>query len=74
MLTNNSLTWWEKYRETTTFTKYQQQLMGLLNNRKDLAQKMINLKKIKYPGKAETWYLSKIIDEIQQNDLIDNAS
>lgn len=74
MSIKNSRTWWESYREAVSITKHHQQLLALLNNRQDLAQNFINLKKIKYPNMTELWYLTKIIDELQQDIFIENVS
>ena len=74
MSNNNSSTWWEIYREAVNVTKHYHQLVALVNNRKDIAQQMVNSEKRKYPGKTESWYLTKIIKELQQDNLIDIVS
>jgi len=74
MSTKNSRTWWESYRETVSITKHHQQLLALLNNRQDLVQNFIYLEKIRHPNQTELWYLIKIIDEIQQDNLIRDVS
>lgn len=70
-MTNNiSNTWWESYRETVKVTKLYRQLVLLVDNCEDVAQSIISLEQKKYPGKAESWYLNKIIDELQQQSLV----
>ena len=73
MSNNNSSTWWEKYREAVNVTKHYRQLAALVNNRKDVAQRMISLEKKKYPGHTETWYLTRIINELQPKLPQDNC-
>ncbi len=70
MTTNISNTWWESYRETVEATKRYRQLVSLVDDREDVAQSMICLEKNKYPGKAESWYLNKLIDELKQKGLV----
>ena len=70
MTTNISNTWWESYREAVKVTKRYRQLVSLVDNREDVAQSMISLEKSKYPDKAESWYLNKIIDELKQQSLV----
>ena len=50
MSNNSSSTWWEKYREAVNVTKHYHLLITLVNNRKDIAQNMIDREKEKHPG------------------------
>ena len=70
MSINNSSSWWEIYREAVNVTKHYNQLTTLVNDRRDIAQQMVDLEKRKYPGKTESWYLMKIIKELQQENLM----
>ena len=74
MSINNSRTWWESYREAVSITNHHNQLVDLLNGRNDLAQKLLFMKKNKYPGHEENWYLTRLIDELQHSNLIDQVS
>ena len=73
MSTNNS-TWWEKYRETVNAAKYYRQLICLVGNSQDIAQRMIRLEKNKNPGKSESWYLMQLIIKLQRNSLVNSKS
>ena len=65
MTTNISNSWWESYREAVKSSKCYCELISLVNNRQDIAQRMIDLEKAKNPGKAESWYISKIICDLR---------
>ena len=70
MTTKISNTWWESYREAKKISGRYRQLVSLVDNCEEVAQSMINLEKNKYPDKAESWYLNKIIDELEQQNLV----
>lgn len=70
MTTNISNTWWESYRETLRVTKLYRELLSLVDNSEDVAQSIIDLEKRKYPGKTQSWYLNKIIDDLKQQNLV----
>ena len=70
MATKISNTWWESYREVVQVSERYRQLVRLVDNCEEVAQSMINLEKNKNPGKAESWYLNKIIDELKQQSLV----
>ena len=65
-----SNTWWESYRQTVEFTRSYRKLVRLVDDQEDVAQSMISLEKNKYPGKAEIWYLHKLIDELKHKCLV----
>ena len=74
MSINNSRTWWESYHEAVSITNHHRQLVKLLDGQNDLAQRLLIMKKNKYPGHEESWYLINLIDEIQHDNLIDQVS
>jgi hypothetical protein len=65
MTANISNSWWESYRQVAKSSKWHRELISLVNNRQDIAQKMIDVEKAKHPGKSESWYISKIICDLR---------
>ena len=63
MTTEVSNTWWDSYRQTVKVTKLFRKLVSLVDNREDVAQKMLRSAKDRDPGKSEIWYLNKLIQE-----------
>lgn len=70
MATCNSNSWWDNYRETIKITKYFRELVSLVDDREDVARNMIKVIQSRYPGKAELWYLRKLVDEQKTKGLI----
>ena len=65
--------WWQEYRKNV-YTPRQKhrsnqlhhELTILLHDRADTAQRLVNLEKMKHPGQPESWYLDKVIYDLQR--------
>ena len=73
METNILNKWWQGYRQSVYETSQRHrsnelhhELMSLLHNRTDTAQRLVNLEKIKHPGQSESWYLDKVIYDLRR--------
>jgi len=64
MSTNIFHQWWQGYREANNIEKLQRELMSVLHDRSDLAERLVNQEKIKHPGQTESWYLDKVVYEL----------
>ena len=66
MTTNIWNKWWQGYRESERSNQLQHELTSLLHNRLDTAQRLIDLQKAKHPGQLESWYLDKVIYDLER--------
>ena len=64
-----SNSWWDSYRKTVKATKRFRELVRLVGNKEDIAKKMLDRIKRKYPGKEDIWYLNKLIAELKENSM-----
>lgn len=60
-----SSSWWQQYREAMRRSRLYQELLILLHDRQDTAQRLINLEKSKHPGRLESWYLNRVIYDLR---------
>jgi hypothetical protein len=67
MTINISSSWWQKYHEVIHCSRLHHELLILVHDRQDTAQRLINLEKIKYPGQSESWYLDKVIYNLRRS-------
>ena len=58
--------WWQGYRESNRSNQLQHELMTLLHDRSDTAQRLVNLEKVKHPDQLESWYLDKVIYDLKR--------
>lgn len=58
--------WWQKHRENERSKRLQRELMRLLHNRSDIAQQSIARQKREHPGQPESWYLDKVIYDLER--------
>ncbi len=66
-MTNNILNkWWQEYREADRSSKLHHELMTLVHDRPDTAQRLVDLEKIKHPGQSESWYLDKVVYDLRR--------
>lgn len=66
MTTNIWNKWWQEYRESDRSNKLHHKLMLLLHGRADTAQQLVNLEKVKHPGQLGSWYLDKVIYNLER--------
>ena len=66
MDTNISNSWWDNYRKTVKATKRFRELVNLVGNSEETAQKMLKSTKKKYPGKEDIWCLNKLVAEMKE--------
>ena len=70
MDTNVSNSWWDNYRKTVTVTRRFRELVSLANNSEDAARNALDSLKKECPGKAEIWYLNKLISELKEGNMM----
>lgn len=59
--------WWQQYREATHSNRLYRELLTLVRGQCDIAERLINLEKIKHPGQSESWYLDKVIYDLRRS-------
>ena len=55
-----------KANQRHRFNQLHKELMTLLHDRSDTAQRLVNLQKVKHPGQSESWYIDKVIYDLRR--------
>ena len=66
MITDAWKGWWQRHTEKERSNRLKRELMKLLHNRSDLAQQSIERQKLEHPGQPESWYLDKVIYDLER--------
>ena len=70
MSTQTIQSWWQQYREIIKCYNLREELRLLLygaaGHEEATTQRLIDIERLKYPGKLESWYLDKIIYSLRK--------